>query len=542
MDFWHKRINPTVVTADNSPSEKDGVVTTEERAPDNVVTDHILQPGELSIEDDVAGGLGRHLGLYSTTFLIIGRIIGTGIFSTPSSITSSVGSVGAALMLWVLGFALSICGLCVWLEFGCMLPRSGGEKVYLEAVYKRPRYLATIVFSTQAIVLGFTASGCTVFASNVLVAANHEVTEWAEKGIAIAVIFFVTLVHIFIPHWGVRLMNVLGTLKIVILLFIVVTGWVVLSGRVSRIPDPHANFRASSSFAGSSHSGYEYATALFKVLNTYTGWTNASYVLNEVKRPVRTLKIAGPLGLGVCGVLYMLANVAYYSAATPKELESTGITVAAFFFGQVFGRAAERAVAALVCLSAIGNVLTVTFSQSRVNQELAKEGVIPFPRFWASTWPFGSPSSGLLLHFIPSFIIIVAVPFGDAYNFILDVEGYPGSIIALLVVVGLFILRWKAPDVPRPFKAWWPLCVFFLAAQVFLLVAPFLRPPGGKGDTSLPYWLYPVVGIVVYVVAVVYWFCWRIVLPKIGRFEYQEQKTALRDGTRVTQFRRIKQL
>ena len=59
-------------------------------------------------------------------------------------------------MLWVLGFALSICGLCVWLEFGCMLPRSGGEKVYLEAVYKRPRYLATIVFSTQAIVLGFT--------------------------------------------------------------------------------------------------------------------------------------------------------------------------------------------------------------------------------------------------------------------------------------------------------------------------------------------------------------------------------------------------
>ena len=72
MDFWHKRINPTVVTADNSPSEKDGVVTTEERAPDNVVTDHILQPGELSIEDDVAGGLGRHLGLYSTTFLMYG--------------------------------------------------------------------------------------------------------------------------------------------------------------------------------------------------------------------------------------------------------------------------------------------------------------------------------------------------------------------------------------------------------------------------------------------------------------------------------------
>lgn len=86
----------------------------------------------------------------------IGRIIGTGIFSTPATITSSVGSVGAALMLWVLGLLLSFAGLCVWLELGCMFPRSGGEKVYLEAVYRQPRFLATVVFSTQAIFLGFT--------------------------------------------------------------------------------------------------------------------------------------------------------------------------------------------------------------------------------------------------------------------------------------------------------------------------------------------------------------------------------------------------
>jgi hypothetical protein len=64
--------------------------------------------------------------------------------------------VGAALMLWVLGFVLSLCGLFVWLEFGCMFPRSGGEKVYLEAVYRRPRLLATVFFAVQAILLGFT--------------------------------------------------------------------------------------------------------------------------------------------------------------------------------------------------------------------------------------------------------------------------------------------------------------------------------------------------------------------------------------------------
>lgn len=137
----------------------------------------VILPGELSLEEDTSGGLGRHLGLFSTTFLMyvssfvdiffclkdicsplrsIGRIIGTGIFSTPAVVASGVGSTGAALILWVLGLLLSFAGLCVWLEFGCMFPRSGGEKVYLEAVYTRPRYLATILFSVQAVLLGFT--------------------------------------------------------------------------------------------------------------------------------------------------------------------------------------------------------------------------------------------------------------------------------------------------------------------------------------------------------------------------------------------------
>ena len=72
----------------------------------------------------------------------------------------------------------------------------------------------------------------------------------------------------------------------------------------------------------------------------------------------------------------------------------------------------RRHLSVFVALSALGNVMAVIFAQARVNQELAKEGVVPFGRFWASNWPFGSPSGGLLLHFIPSFIILVAIPFG----------------------------------------------------------------------------------------------------------------------------------
>ncbi|KAG1748473.1 amino acid transporter [Suillus paluster] len=496
-----------------------------------------LNPGELTFDEDTAGGMGRYLGVTSCTLLIVGRIIGTGIFSTPSSILSGVGSVGASLMLWVLGFLLSFCGLFIWLEFGTMFPRSGGEKVYLEAVYRKPKYLATVIFAANAILLGFTASGCIVFASNILVAAGKVVDRWNERGIALAVIFSVTLLHGLTPRTGVLIMNGLSMFKIIILLFVVVSGWVVLSGK-TRVADPHVNFR--NAFAGSSTSSNDYATATFKVLNAYAGWSNVNYVMNNVRNPVRTLKIAGPLGLGICAILYMLANVAYFAAASKTEIEKSGVTVAALFFKNVFGSVAERALSVFIALSALGNVITVTFAASRVNQELAKEGIpLPFGnKFWASNWPTGkSPLPGLIIHLIPSVIVIIAPPPNIVYPFILDVEGYPQQIINFFIVIGLFYLRWKKPNAVRPFKVWWPLAVFFLAAATFLLIAPFLKPANGVGDTPpLPYYLYCLVGISIMFAGVLYWAAWRILLPKVFGYELVPRKERLDDGTVVTVF------
>jgi amino acid transporter len=104
-------------------------------------------------------------------------------------------------MLWLLGLVLCFAGLCIWLELGCMIPRSGGEKVYLEAAYKRPRMLATTFFAWQAILLGFTASACIVFASYMVKAAGYTATEWEKRGIAVAVVTFICLVHALVPRW-----------------------------------------------------------------------------------------------------------------------------------------------------------------------------------------------------------------------------------------------------------------------------------------------------------------------------------------------------
>lgn len=83
--------------------------------------------------------------------------------------------------------------------------------------------------------------------------------------------------------------------------------------------------------------------ARYYILTVDARWSNAAYVLNEIRNPVRTLKIAAPIGLFTCGTLYLLANVAYYAAATPDEIAASGVTVASFFMGKVFGSAAKRA-------------------------------------------------------------------------------------------------------------------------------------------------------------------------------------------------------
>ena len=122
----------------------------------------------------------------------------------------------------------------------------------------------------------------------------------------------------------------------------------------------------------------------------------------------------------------------------------------------------------------------------------------------------------------------------------MGLEGFSSSVILFVVTIGLFILRHKFPSMPRPFKVWWPVAVFYMLTKAFLLVAPFLRPPGGKGDTSLPYWLYPIVGIAVLISGVAYWFMWRKVLPAVGRFKWEERKVALEDGTVVMRFEKVK--
>lgn len=464
------------------------------------------------IESDVlpeTSTLGRTLGWRSAYILTISRVLGSGIFATPGVILASVGSPGLSLALWIIGAILAYFGITIFLEYGCMLPRSGGEKVYLEFTYRRPKYLTSILIATYTILLGLTASNCVIFAQYTLFAVGSEGTEVMRKALAVGLLTWITVVHVCFMRTGIWIQNFLGWIKIGIVLFMVFSGLFVVVIRpngsraeTSAAASPPAtpqnmDWTWAGLWAGSIWSWGAIATSIMKVFYSFAGLNNVNNVLNEVKDPVRTLRSVVLTALATACALYALVNVAYFTVVPLDEIRDSGELIAGLFFEKVFGEFFGRKMLPLmVALSGVGNVMVVTFALARVNQEIARSGLIPFSRVLSSTAPFGSPLGGLILHYIPS-ALVLTIPSGDIYSFILEVEGYAGQIIGCAVALGLIWLRFKRPDLQRPYKAWLPGVWIRLTIAVALLLAPFFPSETQKRKGLLGGAAYALVGIAV---------------------------------------------
>lgn len=136
--------------------------------------------------------------------------------------------------------------------------------------------------------------------------------------------------------------------------------------------------------------------------------------------------------------------------------------------------------------------------QARLKQEIARQGFLPFGSIIASTAPFGSPSGGFLVHFIPSFLVIVLPPTNEVYSFILELEQYPAQILSFALAFGLVLLRVQRPDLKRPFKAWLPAVFVKMALCLTLLTAPLI-PPKDWRSGDMFYATYAIVGTSMYV-------------------------------------------
>ncbi|KAH8661559.1 amino acid/polyamine transporter I [Tricladium varicosporioides] len=461
-------------------------------------------------------------------------MVGTGIFATPATIVELSGSVGLSLFIWVIGMIIAGTGMMTYLEFGTGIPRNGGEKNYLEYVYRKPKFLITAMYAGYVVLLGWAGSNSVIFGEYILNAANVEVDRWNQRGVGLACITSAFLIHGLALKWGLRLQNLLGTIKLFILLLIIVSGFVALGGHL-KVEKPN-NF--SNAFEGTTGSAYGIVTALYNVIWSYIGYSNANYALSETKNPVQTLKRAAPAALTLVSILYMLTNIAYFAAVPKAEIISSGRIVAATFFRNMFGVRAERALSVFVALSAYGNVLSVIFSQGRLVQEVAREGILPFSRLWSSNKPLNAPFMGLFEHWLVSVIIMLAPPPGDAYNFILNVISYPLSVINVFVSAGLIHLYLNPFSIHRspqtwnpPVRATLPVVAFFLLSNIYLVIAPFVPPSEGQNVyDSLPYYLHCVVGIGILLAGAVYWLFWAQLLPRVGGYELVRENTVGSDG------------
>ncbi|KAI4860411.1 amino acid transporter [Hypoxylon rubiginosum] len=473
--------------------------------------------------------LGYHVGWLTVVFLNVNQMIGTGIFSTPGTILNGTGSVGLALIYWTIGFGLAVAGFCVYLELASFFPnRSGSDVVYLEQEYPRPKHFFPVTYAFYSVVLSFSSSNAIVLARYLYQCIGSTPTDWQLKGVAVAAYTIASLFVILHNKYSFWLMNVLGVVKLITLIFISITGLVVLGGHVAHIPDPGANFR--NAFEGTTNNGNDLAVALVNIVFSYAGYANAFNVVNEIKNPIPTLKKNGALSILIVSLLYMLCNIAYFAAVPKDVFIKSKETSASVFFVTVFGAGrADKALNALVLLSAFANLLAVLVGQSRVIREIGRQGVLPFTEFWVSTKPFGTPIGPYFLKWLVTFIMIVAPPAGDAFQFVVSLGTYPQSIFHLALAIGVFLVRYRLKRLGRAtqteFKTWDTVLIFFILLQVYILATPWIPPKGGPYAGSVSFWYatYCVVGIGIILACGLYYVFWMYLLPRWGDYQIRPE-------------------
>ncbi|KAJ2701127.1 hypothetical protein FB645_004748 [Coemansia sp. IMI 203386] len=457
--------------------------------------------------------LERRLGLWSGMAIVMGSIIGSGIFSTPSLILGSVGSVGMSIVVWVIGAVVSLCGCAAYMELGTMLPKSGGEKAYLEAAFPRPRALLGFVFCLASILVCYPtglAADAVVTGSYLLYAITGDATGhsvWAERAIGVGVTALCALMHACVAKTAIRTQGLLTVVKALLLLLVVIVGLLNMG---------KSGLGSSNVFAGTSTNANDYASALFKVFFAYSGYTALNYAVDELKRPEKTLPRAALGGLSLTAILYVLSNVAYFAVLDVQTIGASGTTVAGVFFTKALGAVwGQRIVPVLIALATFGNVMCGVFAASRVVFAAARDGYLPWDHLWGSvSQRFATPVWALGATWALITVYIVLPPPGEAYALLIDVGGYPFWVFSGLAVIGLVRMRSTHRGLTRPFRAWMPVNVVSIAAAVFMCVVPFVKPSDAE-SMKVPYWVAPVTGVVFIAVSCGLWYVKMVLLDHV---------------------------
>ena len=426
--------------------------------------------------------LVRGLGLLDSVLLLVSGIIGSSIFLTAKDIAGPLPNPKLFFLVWVLGGVISLCACVAFAELGSMYPDSGGQYIYLREAY------GDLVAFLYGWMLFTVANGGTIaalsvasaaYAGNIIPAISQEHVIFSLAGmpftrahaVGLLLIVILTYVNVFGLRWGALLQNVSTWTKFTAMAIFVVLGFAIGKGHWS-------NFSAQA--PGGLSMGLSptqlisaFGVGLIAVFWAYDGWVYITWVAGEVKEPRRNVPLAMVLGVLVVGAIYLAMNMTYVYALPLNEVAKYE-TIAHAAAAKLFSPRAALWLSAMIAVSCFSAAAACTLSGSRVYLAMAQDGVF-FRRMAVIHPKWRTPAFSLIGQGIWAAVLTMSGRYDQLYTYVIF-----GMVLSYtLTVIGLFVLRWKKPDVPRPYRCtgypWLP-AIYILVGVAWTLNTIIQRP------------------------------------------------------------------
>ena len=431
-------------------------------------------------------GLDRRLGPFDGAAVVVSNVIGSGIFLLPAVVSELTPHPWWMIGAWAAGGALAFAGAMAYAELAALRPRAGGEYVYLrEAFGPLPAFLtgwtSFVAGFSGAIAVG--AVGFAAYLGRILpAAADTEPWVAAPLGVvtlsvspqslaALAVIGVLTAVHLTGLGPGRLVQNVLAVMKAALLAAFVAAGFALGDGSTAHFAE-----------SGGAVSGAGWLLALLPVMFAYSGWNAASYLAEEIRDPGRNVPLALGLGTAAVVVLYVLLNLLYVYALPVTEFGAAG-HMADGVAARLFGPASAGPVAAASAAMIAASLSAMVFAGPRVYYAMARDG--QFFAAAASVHPrFRTPAAAIVAQSAWAGLLVLSGTFRQ----LVDYTAFAVVLFAGVAVAALFVLRFREPDAPRPFRAWgYPAAplVFVLTSAALVVNAVRINPGPSLAGVAL---------------------------------------------------------
>lgn len=411
--------------------------------------------------------LKRQVGLFSGIALIVGTMIGSGIFVSPVGVLRQTGSVGMSLIIWFVCGVLSTFGALCYAELGTIILKSGAEYVYLyEAFGAIPAYIfawsSTLVFKPPQISIIALTFGA--YMAESLISPDCGPTSVVAKLFAVLAILLITFVNCTSVKWATSVQNVFTVAKLLALAIIFVVG-------VVRICQGYTDYVSPSTiFEGSSTKVFAYGIAFYQGLWAYDGWNQLNYITEELIHPYRNLPLAIMIGIPMVTLIYILVNIAYFTVLSPTEMLSAS-AVAVTFANRTLGPMAWI-IPFFVCCSTFGAANGTLFTAARLCYVAGREGQLVEILSMVHVKRI-TPAPALLFTSLLSILMLIPNDFDTLVNYF----SFAAWLFYGLTTAAVLVLRWKHPDWKRPIKVPIIIPIIVVVASVYLVLAPIIDAP-----------------------------------------------------------------